>query len=383
MYLVINSGSSSLKFSLFTSTLKVRATGLVERIGLDKSLLSYEIDGERGEKAFPSGVKDHTMGLKRVFAVLAENGFDIRDIRAVGHRVVHGGEELTEPVIVDATVIDRIRKHIRIAPLHNPANLAGILSCKTLLPWAKNVAMFDTGFYKEMPDFVYMYALPFELYKKHRIRRYGFHGISHQYVTQEAARQMKKPYRSLKIVSCHLGSGASITAVKHGKAFDTSMGFTPLEGLMMSTRCGDIDPAIPGYLMKELKMTPEEIDTLMNERSGLLGVSGYKDLREVLVAAGHRVPGFSIKGKVSAERKYRARLALDMFAFSVARYIGMYASIMGGVDAVLFTAGIGERSETMRKMILKKVDLPWRPKIMVVPTDEELMIAKQTKRLVG
>ena len=187
----------------------------------------------------------------------------------------------------------------------------------------------------------------------------------------------------MKIVSCHLGSGASITAVKNGKAFDTSMGFTPLEGLMMSTRCGDIDPAIPGYLMKELKMRPEQIDALMNAESGLLGVSGYKDLREVLTAAGHKVPGFSITGKVSTERKYRARLALDMFSFNVARYIGMYASIMGGADAVLFTAGVGERSDVMRKMILKKVDLPWKPKIMVVPTNEELMIAKQTKRLAG
>lgn len=382
MYLVINSGSSSLKFSLFTKALKVRASGIVERIGLEKPFLSATLDGEKVKETYKE-VKDHAVALKNVFAALKENGFDIKDIHAVGHRVVHGGEELTEPVIVNAAVIGRIRKHIRIAPLHNPANLAGILSCKTLLPWAKNVAMFDTGFYKGMPDFVYMYALPWELYKKHRIRRYGFHGISHQYVSQEAARQLKKPYRSLKIVSCHLGSGASITAVKNGKAFDTSMGFTPLEGLMMSTRCGDIDPAIPGYLMKELKMTPEEIDTLMNAKSGLLGVSGYKDLREVLTAAGHKVPGFSSKRRVSAERKYRAKLALDMFAFNVARYIGMYASIMGGVDAVLFTAGIGERSDTMRKMILKKVDLPWRPKIMVVPTDEELMIAKQTKRLVG
>lgn len=379
MYFVINSGSSSLKFKLYDAKLREVAGGLMERIGLSEPFLKYAISSEEKRETY-SAVPDHTDTLSKVFAALAAGGIDVQQVKAVGHRVVHGGEEFVAPTVISSANLEKLRAYNRLAPLHNPANLAGIDSCRKLLPRAQNVAVFDTAFYRTIPDYAFMYSLPWDFYAKHKIRKYGFHGISHDYVTHEAARLLKKPYNKLNIVSCHLGSGSSVTAVQKGKAFDTTMGFTPLEGLTMSTRCGDIDPAIPLYLIRELKMTEQQVDDVMNKQSGLLGISGYKDLRDVMTAAGYKIPGYKMSAKPTAEQKKRSKLAIEMFCYDVARYIGQFATVMGGADAVLFTAGVGERSEIIRKKIMGMVKLPGRPKVMVVPTNEELMIAKETAK---
>lgn len=379
MIFVVNSGSSSLKFRLYTPGFKEMAQGLVERIGLEKPFLNLNTDGRREHIDFPKGIPDHRQALRAVIDALRDRDIDISQASVVGHRVVHGGEEFTEPTVVYARVFRRLQRYSRLAPLHNPANLSGIDSCRALLPKATNVAVFDTAFYRTIPDHAFMYALPWEYYRKHGIRKYGFHGISHRYVTEEAARILGRPYSRSKFVSCHLGSGSSVTAVRHGKAVDTTMGFTPLEGLTMSTRCGDIDPSIPLYLIRTFKMSEREVDELLNTRSGLLGISGFKDLRDVLSAAGHRIPGYRFTKRVSPERRYRSKLAIRMFCYDVARYIGAYVSLMGGADAVIFTAGIGERSDIIRDMVTSMVSLPPKTKVMVVPTNEELMIARQAR----
>lgn len=379
MIFVINSGSSSLKFKVYDKALKEIAGGLVERIGLESPFMKIA-DGKTEQKLDFASIPDHTDALKKVFTALAERGIRAEDVRAFGHRVVHGGEEFVTPTIIDSSNIEKLRAYNRLAPLHNPANLAGIDSCRALAHKAKNVAVFDTAFYKTIPGYAFMYALPWEYYEKHKIRKYGFHGISHEYVTKEAARLLKKSYNKLKIVSCHLGSGASVTAVKNGKAFDTTMGFTPLEGLTMSTRCGDIDPAIPLYLMRTFKLTEQQVDDIMNKQSGLLGISGYKDLRDVMSAAGYKIPGFKMATAPTKDQKFRSKLAIEMFCYDVARYIGQFSAVMQGVDAVLFTAGVGEHSDVIRKKIMSMIKLPGKPKVMVVPTNEELMIAKETKK---
>ncbi len=380
MIFVINSGSSSLKFKLYSPALKELAGGLVERIGLEAPFLKIAVGKDEKKLEFPEGIPDHKAALKKVFAALKDGGIDVTRIRAFGHRVVHGGEEFTEPTVIADGVLERLRAYNRLAPLHNPPNLMGIDSCRALLPKVANVAVFDTAFYKTVPDYAFMYALPWEYYEKHKIRKYGFHGISHRYVTEQAAKMLKKPYAKMRFVSCHLGSGSSVTAVKNGKAVDTTMGFTPLEGLTMSTRCGDIDPAIPLYMIRTFGMTEQQVDDVLNKQSGLLGVSGYKDLRDVMAAAGMKTPGYAFKDKITPEGKKRAKLAIEMFCYDVARYAGQFAAVMGGADAVIFTAGIGERSDYVRKRVMEMVTLPGRPKVLVVPTNEELMIAKETKR---
>ncbi len=380
MIFVVNSGSSSLKFKLFEAkSLKELAGGLVERIGLDKPFMKVAVGADEKKLEFDA-VPDHKDALTKVFSALVNGGIDTKRIVTFGHRVVHGGEEFTEPTVITDANLEKLRAYNRLAPLHNPPNLSGIDSCRTLLPRAANVAVFDTAFYKTIPDFAFMYALPWEYYAKHKIRKYGFHGISHRYVTEQAAKMLKKPYRRAKIVSCHLGSGSSVTAVMNGKAFDTTMGFTPLEGLTMSTRCGDIDPAIPLYMIRTFGMTEQQVDDVLNKQSGLLGVSGYKDLRDVMSAAGYKIPGYKLAEKPSAETKYRANLAIEMFCYDVARYVGSYATLMGGADAVVFTAGVGERSEDIRKKVMGMLKLPGRTKVLVVPTNEELMIATEAKR---
>jgi acetate kinase len=249
------------------------------------------------------------------------------------------------------------------------------------MPRAKNVAVFDTAFYRTIPDYAFMYALPWDYYAKHKIRKYGFHGISHRYVTEEAARMLKKPYNKLRLISCHLGSGSSVTAVRFGRAFETTMGFTPLEGLTMSTRCGDIDPAIPLYLIRTFKLTEQQVDDILNKKSGILGISGFKDLRDVLVTAGYKIPGYRFRGRITAAQRRRSKLAIEMFCYDVARYVASYAGVMGGVDAVIFTAGVGERSQIIRDRVMSMIVLPGKPKVLVVPTNEELMIARETKKV--
>lgn len=367
MIFVINSGSSSLKFKLYDGKKGAVVSGAVERIGLEGPFLKMQIGAKGSETRFRK-IADHAEALAAVFRMLGLVGYEMARVKAFGHRVVHGGADFTAPTKVDAGVIAKLKGHDRLAPLHNPPNVMGIEAVMRLMPGIPNVAVFDTAFYRRMPDEAYMYALPYGLYKEHGIRKYGFHGISHEYVSGEAAKRLKKPLARLKLVTCHLGSGASVTAVKRGVAVDTSMGFTPLEGLTMSTRCGDIDPQIPIWLIRELKMTPDRVDRLMNEESGTLGICGRKDMRDVLADAG--------KGDA------RAGLALAMFIYDVVRYVGQFVAVMGGCDAVVFTGGIGERSERIRSLVMRRLK-PFKLKALVVPTDEEGMIAAQTAKLLG
>jgi acetate kinase len=346
--LVINSGSSSIKYKLFDMPReKLISKGVIEHIG------------EKG-----SQIKDHYTGLKIILG-------KINGVEAVGHRVVHGAEGFKRPVLINESVIRKIKQCCALAPLHNPANLTGILACKTLLPKVKQVAVFDTAFHQTLPDYAYIYGLPYEYYKRLGIRKYGFHGTSHAYVAHEAAKILIKPPRGLKIITCHLGNGCSITAVDKGKSIDTSMGFTPLEGLIMGTRCGDIDPALVTYIMRKKKFNISEIDDILNKASGLKGISGTSNDMRILTGKSKR-----------GDR--RAKLAIDIFIYRIKKYIGAYTAIMGGCDALVFTAGIGEHQRAVRERICRGIFsyLKKKPKILVIPTDEELMIARQTHKLI-
>ena len=349
--LVINCGSSSVKYKLYLLPLfELLGKGLIERIGEENS-----------------SVKSHYQALIKIFEEIKNLNISLKEIRGIGHRVVHGGERFKEPVLIDREVIREIRKNIRLAPLHNPANLEGILACKKILPSVAQVAVFDTAFYQEMPEFAYLYGLPFKFYRKYRIRRYGFHGTSHQYVAKTASEILNQPLKKLNLITVHLGNGCSISAIKKGRCIDTSMGFTPLEGLIMGTRCGDIDPAIVLYLAKELKLSFQEIDKILNRKSGLLGISGISnDLRLIKKA---------YKGG-----NQRAKLAIEMFIYRIRKYIGAYISILGRVDAIVFTAGIGENNPDIIRKITHNLEgfLKNKPSVLVIPTDEELMIARLT-----
>jgi acetate kinase len=351
-------------------------SGIVERIGLPGSFVEIKIRGIKKKKKCRA--ENHEEALRVALQMIGDYGLRATDFVLIGHRVVHGGEEFTRPTVITPAVFLKLAKYDKLSPLHNPANLMGIRACRKLLPQAKNIAVFDTGFYANLPDYAYTYAIPIDFYRKHAIRRYGFHGISHEYVANEAARILKKPLTKINLITCHLGSGASVTAIRSGRAIDTSMGFTPLEGLVMSTRSGDLDPDIPLYLIRELKITPQEVDNVLNKKSGLFGLSGLSDMREVLTAAGYSVPGFKNK-KVSAEKKKLAKLALQVFVYRAKKYLGAYAAILGKVDAIVFTAGIGERNKTVRDLIVKDVKISGQPKILAIPTNEELMIARQIK----
>jgi acetate kinase len=346
--LVVNCGSSSIKYKLFDMPKElVVSKGLIEHIG------------EEG-----SAIQDHYSGVKVLLG-------KIDAVSCVGHRVVHGAEKFKRPVLINEDVIRKIRQCSAIAPLHNPVNLAGILACKKLLPGVCQVAVFDTAFHQTLPDYAYRYALPLEYYKKFGIRKYGFHGTSHEYVAHQAAAGLKRPLKSLKIITCHLGNGCSIAAVYHGKVIDTSMGFTPLEGLIMGTRCGDIDPALVPFIMRKKKLDTYAVENLLNKSSGLKGVSGISNDMRILEARGR-------KGN------RRARLAIEMFIYRIRKYIGAYAAVMGGVDAIVFTAGIGENQHSIREKVCSDLFsfLKKRPKILVIPTDEELMIARKSFELI-
>lgn len=370
--LIVNAGSSSLKFKLFTDKLKEEASGVAEKIGQDNSFVSFYFH-EQAAKQFVA-MKNHTEALKTVFTVLEDRGIDLKSIVKVGHRVVHGGEKFIRPTLITPSALTELAKFNDLAPLHNPHNLAGIRACLKLLPKAKQYAAFDTAFHATIPDFAHRYALPEKYYIQYGIRRYGFHGLSHQYVGGEAARQLKikNPY----LIVCHLGSGCSITAIEKGKSVDTSMGFTPLEGLIMSTRTGDIDPSIIFYLKNQgLPLT--QIEKLLNFESGFSGVSGFRDLRDIMLACGYKVNGYKASAPFSAEQKKASRLALRMFVYRIKKYIGAYAAILGRLDAVVFTGGIGERNADVRKLVMK--GLPLKTRVMVVPTNEELMIGRLIK----
>lgn len=392
--LVINAGSSSLKYQLIDMDKKtVMAKGLCDRIGINGSKLEYKPMG--GDKIVtPAVMRDHSDAIKMVLEALVnpETGViaSMSEIGAVGHRVVHGGENFSKSVVITPDVKDAIAACSELAPLHNPANIIGIEACEKAMPGVPNVAVFDTAFHQTMPAKAYMYALPYEYYEQYKIRRYGFHGTSHKYVSQKAAELAGKDISELKIITCHLGNGSSVAAIKNGKVIDTSMGFTPLAGLPMGTRCGDIDPAIVTYLADKTKMTPKELDTVMNKKSGMLGVSqkssDYRDLEA---------------GSNAGDEK--CTLAFDMFMYSLTKIVGGYIAAMNGVDVIAFTGGLGENNGWMRKAVMDnfafmgvKIDEEKNDthsdyrvistpdsavKVMIVPTDEEMMIAIDTKAL--
>ncbi len=346
--LVINSGSSSIKYKIFCMPEgELLSKGLIEHIG------------EKGSK-----IQDHHSGLKMILE-------KSNHVNLAGHRVVHGGEAFRKPVIIDSTVIRKIKQCCSLAPLHNPANLMGILACKKLLPGIKQVAVFDTAFHQTLPEYAYIYGLPYSYYKKFGVRKYGFHGTSHEYVAYETAKILKKPIEQLKIITCHLGNGCSITAVEKGKSIDTSMGFTPLEGLIMGTRCGDIDPALVTFLMRKAKLDADGIDNILNKASGLKGITGISNDMRVL------------EEKAKAGNA-KAKLAIDIFIYRIKKYIGAYTAVMGNCDALVFTAGVGENQADIREKVCKDIfsNFKKKPKVLVVPTNEELMIARQAYKLV-
>lgn len=393
--LVVNCGSSSLKYQLYDMEKEsVMAKGLVERIGIEGSVLTHRVDG-RDKYIIQTPMSDHKVAIQLVLDTLTDKEHGVisspEEISAVGHRLVHGGEKYSSSVKITDEVMKELEEVSKLAPLHNPPSIIGINACMELMPNTPMTAVFDTSFHQTMPQVAYMYALPYELYESDAIRRYGFHGTSHKYVSKRAAEILGKNLEDLKMVTCHLGNGSSLTAVKNGKSIDTSMGFTPLAGLMMGTRTGDMDPAIVTYLMNEKGMDSKEVDTIMNKKSGVLGISGVSsDFRDVEAAAD--------------AGNERAKLALDMFYYKTKRYIGSYTAAMGGVDAIVFTAGLGENSAKARVEILKgleflgfELDLEKndfrgeeriiskdgsKVQVLVVPTNEELMIARDTMELV-
>lgn len=392
--LVINCGSSSLKYQLFNmADESVLAKGLVERIGIEGSVLKHQ-PGEAEKVTIETEIPDHSVAIKLVLNALvdAKHGVikDMNEISAVGHRVVHGAEKFATSVRINDAVMDALEECIEMAPLHNPPNILGIKACEKLMPGVAQVGVFDTAFHQTMPKHAFIYGLPYEVYKKHGIRRYGFHGTSHKFVSQQCAEMMGKKTEDIKVITCHLGNGSSVAAVKNGAVVDTSMGLTPLEGLVMGTRCGDIDPAILPMLMKKENMDADAIDSYINKESGVLGISGVSsDFRDIEGAAD--------------EGNERAQLALDVFAYRVQKYVGAYAAAMNGVDAIVFTAGLGENSISMRESIAEafgylgaKIDkdrnnvrgkaceistADSKVKLFVIPTNEELMIARDTKSI--
>jgi len=365
--LVINAGSSSLKFKLFDGELAEVASGLAEKISLSGSFLTFKFGDEKNvvEKLF----RNHESALNEILWLLKEKGVDFCDIKKVGHRVVHGSDKFIAPIIVTDAVLRELEQFNDLAPLHNPHNLKVIELTRKILDKATHYAVFDTAFHQTMPEYAFRYGLPSELYAENKIRRYGFQGLSHEYVTLAAAKKLKK--KNPNLIICHLGSGASITAVKNGKSVDTSMGFTPLEGLMMMSRSGDIDAGVVFYLAKH-GFTLKKIEDILNHESGLLGVSGLKDMRDIMMACGYKIEGYQAPEFAVFERA-RAKLALQMFVYRIKKYIGAYYAILGKVDALVLTAGIGERNADVRKLITK--GLPFKMKILVIPTDEERMIA--------
>jgi len=395
--LVINSGSSSIKYQLLDmENERLLCKGLVERIGIPGSVLKHKKAGEKFPVERP--IPNHDEGLKLVLETLTDGKMGVIDsldeIQAVGHRVVHGGEKFTSSTIVDEDVLKALEEHAYLAPLHNPPNIMGIRASMKLLPGIPNAVVFDTSFHTTMPEHAYLYALPLDYYRKYKIRRYGFHGTSHRYIALRTAQLLERPVDELKIISCHLGNGASLAAIDRGRSVDTSMGFTPLEGLIMGTRSGDLDPSILVFLQEKENMSVEEIYNLLNKKSGILGLSDNfsSDMRDIEDKA--------------IEKEPVCRRALSAYEYRIAKYIGAYTASMNGVDAIVFTAGVGENSPILRQEICEdylgylgveidrerndvkgderfistkdsKVD------VLIVPTNEELMIARDTAELIG
>ena len=394
--LVINSGSSSIKYQVFNMIDEtLLAKGLVERIGIEGSRINHTpIGGKKIVKEVP--IPDHRIGIKLLIDALLDGNHgiikDLSEIKAVGHRVVHGGEKFSGSVLITDEVMDALRENIELAPLHNPPNILGIEACQDLMPNVPHIGVFDTAFHATIPDEAYLYALPYELYEKYKIRRYGFHGTSHKYVAYKAAEILGKPIEDLKIITLHMGNGVSFAAVKGGKSIETTMGFTPLEGMVMGTRSGDIDPAIVTFLMDKEHLSTNEIYTLLNKKSGLLGLSGISnDMRDIQ--------------KEAKNGNYRAKAAISVFVHRAKKFIGAYAAIMGGLDVLVFTGGIGENDNLVRRDICDGLEFlgvefdkeknakvraeeavisksESRVKALLIPTNEELMIARDTKEII-
>ncbi|WP_227396629.1 acetate kinase [Jeotgalibacillus aurantiacus] len=389
--IAINAGSSSLKFQLFEMPEETVITkGLIERIGLNDSVFTISVNGEKQKEV--TDIPDHEVAVKLLLDKLTSAGIikSLDEIDGIGHRVVHGGEVFNDSVVITEETIEKFEELSELAPLHNPANITGIKAFRNVLPEVPAVAVFDTAFHQTMPESSFLYSLPYDYYKDFGIRKYGFHGTSHKYVSQRASEMLGRPLEQLRLISCHLGNGASIAAIEGGRSIDTSMGFTPLAGVTMGTRSGNIDPALIPFIMEKTNQTAEGVLDVLNKRSGMLGVSGFSsDLRDIELQ--------------SAEGNERARLALDVFSNRIHKYIGSYAARMNGVDAIIFTAGIGENSDVIRAEVLKGLEfmgIYWDPalnktrgeeafinyphspvKVMVIPTNEEVMIARDVTRL--
>jgi acetate kinase len=395
--LVLNCGSSSIKYQLFDMTdgNKLLAKGLLERIGLNDSVLTHKPAGGETYKVI-NDVPDHTVGINLVMAALTDpkHGVikNVNEIKAVGHRVVNGGESYKESVLIDNEVKKQIEICSELAPLHNPANLKGILSVEKLIPGVPQVAVFDTSFHQTMPDYAYMYALPYEYYEKYKIRKYGYHGTSHKFVACKAARLIGRELKDLKIITCHLGNGASITAIQQGRSIDTSMGFTPVDGLIMGTRTGEIDAGVLIYIADKEHLNVTGVNNLINKKSGMFGISGLSsDMRDLEAAA--------------SEGNEKALLALNMYAYKVKKFIGSYIAVLNGLDLLVFTGGVGENDFKMRAMICSDMEslgikfdfdanngvraidkVISKPEskaiVMCITTDEEYVIASDTKYIV-
>ncbi len=396
--LVLNCGSSSIKYQVIemANGSNLLAKGLVERVGLADGILTHKVDGRDKYEIFEP-IPDHNVGINLILETLIDKDFGVlqslNQIVAVGHRVAHGGEFFTESSLIDARVKSEIEKCIELAPLHNPANLKGILAMEKLLPGVPQVAVFDTSFHQGMPNFSYLYAIPYEYYEKYKVRRYGFHGTSHKYVAQKACRILGLDFNNTKIITCHLGNGASIAAIKNGKSVDTSMGFTPVEGLIMGTRSGDIDAGILLFLAEKENLSIKQVNDLVNKKSGVQGISGLSsDMRDLEIAA--------------AKGHERAQLAIDMYYYRVKKYVGAYAAVMDGVDLIIFTGGIGENDDNIRAHVSEALDFMGidfdadanrgvrgqdkvltkpgsRVKVMSVTTNEELVIATDTANIIS
>ncbi len=398
--LVLNCGSSSIKYQLLSmnnsDNAEILAKGIIERIGIKNGELTHKTIDDK-KYSFVTDIPDHTKGIDLILAALlsSDHGVikSIDEIAAVGHRVAHGGQYFAESAFITKDVIDKIEECIELAPLHNPANLKGILAMEKLIPSVPQVAVFDTSFHQTMEPKVFLYGLPYEYYQKYKVRRYGFHGTSHKYVAEKACKLVGWDWNDKKVISCHLGNGASVAAIKNGKSVDTSMGFTPVEGLMMGTRAGDLDLGALLFIAEKEDLTIKDTNDTINKRSGLVGVSGISsDMRDI--------------EKASAEGNERAKIAFEMFAYRVKKYIGAYSAAMGGVDLILFTGGIGENGCDMRRLVCtdleylgvdfdaeknkgkRGVDLELtkpnsKTKVVVVTTNEELVIARDTQRIVG
>jgi acetate kinase len=394
--LVLNSGSSSIKYQVFDHDLTVLATGLLERIGEPQGRATHRIVADDRDLVVDEPIADHEVGFARLVAVLEEAGVGT-ELGAIGHRVVHGGDEFVAPTVIDAAVMDRIRAQVPLAPLHNPANLTGIEVATRLRPELPQVAVFDTAFHGTLPPHAYRYAVPAELHRDHGVRRYGFHGTSHAYVARRAAEHLGRPIDELKLITLHLGNGASATAIDGGRSVETSMGLSPLEGLVMGTRSGDIDPAVIFHLIRQAGMSPAEVETLLNRASGMKGLCGENDLRTV-----------ADRAEAGDED---AQLALDVYCHRIRKYVGAYTAVLGGLDALVFTAGVGENADGIRAQVCRDLEVLGieldpgrnagaraadatdgvvavhaegsRAAVLVVATDEEREIAESTLAAVG